>query len=77
MFINRRKEAKLKMVIFGTLLFAGAVLGTLGSGYVLSTTPDESFAFWIMLGVAFAGVMTTFWAFIGLAWAAIDYKELS
>lgn len=77
MFINRRKEAKLKMVIFGTLLFAGVVLGTLGCSFVLSTTPAETFAFWIMLGVTFAGIMTTFWAFIGLAWAAIDYKELS
>ena len=77
MFINYRKEAKLKMVIFGTLLFAGIVLSALGSGYVLTTTPDESFAFWIMLGVAFAGIMTTVWSFIGFAWAAIDYRELS
>ena len=77
MFINYRKEAKLKMVIFGTLLFAGLVLSALGSGYVLTTTPDQGFAFWIMLGVASMGIMTTVLSFIGFAWAAIDYKELS
>ena len=76
MFINYRKEAKIKMVIFGTLWFAGLILMII-SGSALEILPHQEFAFWIMLGVGMAGLLTFFWAFLGFIFAAIDYRELS
>jgi hypothetical protein len=76
MFINYRKQAKLKAIIFATLFTFGAILFA-ASGFAMTQIPHQDFAFWIMLGVSFVGVLTIFWAFIGFMFALVDYRELS
>lgn len=76
MFINYRKAAKLKMIIFGALFFAGTILFAT-SGYAMTQIPHQDFAFWIMMGVSFVGIFTVFWSAVGFLFAAVDYRELS
>jgi len=76
MFINYRKAAKCKMVIFATLWFAGLTLIGL-SGLAMDELPHQEFRFWAMMGVGLVGFFTFFWSFLGFIFAAIDYAELS
>jgi hypothetical protein len=76
MFINHRQGALKMMILFIALAFAGTAL-LLMSGYSMTQIPHQDFAFWIMLGVFFVGVLTVTWSTLGAIFKYIDYKSLS
>jgi len=76
MFINHRKTAKVKAILFAAL-FAKAILLLSGSAFGMSHLPHQELGFWIMLGVCFIGILTIFWSVLGFIFAMMDYKELS
>lgn len=76
MFINYRKAAKVKAILFSALFVFGATL-LAASGVGMTHLPHQEMGFWIMLGVCFVGVLTVFWSALGFIFAMMDYKELS
>ena len=76
MFINHRQGALKMMILFIALAFAGTAL-LLMSGYSMTQIPHQDFAFWVMLGVFFVGVLTVTWSTLGAIFKYIDYKSLS
>ena len=76
MFIDYRKAAKVKVIIFAALFLFGAIL-LAASGFGMSHLPHQEMGFWIMLGVCFMGILTVFWSALGFIFAMMDLKELS
>lgn len=76
MFINYRKAAKLKMITFGVLFVAGAMLSAI-AGYMMTVLPHQEIGFWIMMGLASVGLFTIVWTVLGFLFALVDYRELS
>ena len=76
MFINYRKAAKVKAIIFAALFVFGSTL--LAASFVgMTHLPHQEIGFWIMLGLCFMGILTVFWSALGFSFAIMDYKELS
>ena len=76
MFINYRKAAKVKAIIFAALFVFGSTM--LAASFVgMTHLPHQEIGFWIMLGVCFMGILTVFWSALGFSFAIMDYKELS
>ena len=76
MFINYRKAAKVKAILFAALFVFGSTL--LAASFVgMTHLPHQEIGFWIMLGVCFMGILTVFWSALGFSFAIMDYKELS
>ena len=76
MFINHRKTAKVKAILFAALFVFGSTL--LAASFVgMTHLPHQEIGFWIMLGVCFMGILTVFWSALGFIFAMMDYKELS
>ena len=76
MFINYRKAAKLKMITFGVLFFAGVILSAI-AGYMMTVLPHQEIGFWAMMGLASVGLFTIVWTILGFLFALVDYRELS
>ena len=76
MFINYRKTAKVKAILFAALFVIGSTL-LAASGVGMTHLPHQEIGFWIMLGVCFVGILTVFWSALGFIFAMMDYKELS
>jgi len=76
MFINYRKQAKCKMVIFGVLCIAGLILLAAGIRLMGEIHPSN-IGFWFAGSAASVGVLTVCWTILGFLFALIDYKELS
>ena len=76
MFINYRKAAKVKAILFAALFVFGSTL--LAASFVgMTHLPHQEIGFWIMLGVCFMGILTIFWSALGFIFAMMEYKELS
>ena len=76
MFIDYRKAAKVKAILFAALFLFGSIL-LAASGFGMTHLPHQEIGFWIMLGVCFVGILTLFWSALGFIFAMMDYKELS
>ena len=76
MFIDYRKAAKVKAILFAALFLFGSIL-LAASGFGMTHLPHQEIGFWIMLGVCFIGILTVFWSALGFIFAMMDYKELS
>jgi len=76
MFIDYRKAAKVKAILFAALFLFGSIL-LAASGFGMTHLPHQEIGFWIMLGVCFIGILTIFWSALGFIFAMMDYKELS
>ena len=76
MFIDYRKAAKVKAILFAALFLFGSIL-LAASGFGMTHLPHQEIGFWIMLGVCFMGILTVLWSALGFIFAMMDYKELS
>ena len=76
MFIDYRKAAKVKAILFAALFLFGSIL-LAASGFGMTHLPHQEIGFWIMLGVCFMGILTVFWSALGFIFAMMDLKELS
>ncbi len=76
MFIDYRKAAKVKAILFAALFLFGSIL-LAASGFGMTHLPHQEMGFWIMLGVCFMGILTVFWSALGFIFAMMDLKELS
>ena len=76
MFIDYRKAAKVKAILFAALFLFGSIL-LAASGVGMAHLPHQEIGFWIMMGVCFMGILTVFWSALGFIFAMMDYKELS
>ena len=72
--LNPKRYAQRMMFVFGTL-FICAIGITAGGGLIMESIPHQQLGFWLGLGMAFVGLFTIFWSWLGFAFAAIDYRN--
>ena len=69
MFINYRKAAKVKAILFAALFAFRINSAGCDQAFGMTHLPHQEIGFWIMLGVCFMGILTVFWSALGFIFA--------